>query len=122
MTKTSIVLFILCGAMCVLPLLVTGCSKDIMYGADGRIIEMDSPDDTLEIEIDDDEIEIEGARGIGRRSRIPLPGMPIDDGDGPAGNEGVTIPPLVSPSDPAGSSPNISIERKTQKEERMIVR
>jgi hypothetical protein len=78
-----------------------------MYGPDGELIKMKSPDRTMKIEVDGDEVQIEGARGIGGKSRVRMPAVPVETEESVA-IEGVMVPqpgakPHV-PAVPAGNS------------------
>lgn len=91
----------LCAAVAVV--LVGGCksryikSTDIMYGPNGEIVKMKSPDKTMKIKYDGDKVKIKGARGIGGRSRVRMPPVVVEpDGDS-VGVQGIMVAPPSAP-------------------------
>lgn len=103
-------------------LLAAGCkiptlkSTDVMYGPNGEIVKMKSPDRTMKIKVKGDEVKIKGARGIGGQSRVaPLP----VEADRDVGLHGVSVPPPAGPVAPL--PPGIPIQGQTTTEETTVV-
>ena len=116
MRKLAVLLLFICLST----VLIIGCSKDIMYGPKGEIIKMKSPSKKMKITIDDDEIEIKGARGIGGQSRVRMPAVPVETGEEPVGIHGVMVP--APPAKPVLPASGVSVETKeTTSEQQTIV-
>lgn len=120
MRQTALVL----GCVCLAGLLTAGCkiptlkSTDIMYGPQGEIVKMKSPDDTMKIKYKDDgSVKIKGARGIGGGSRVAP--LPIESGRD-VGVHGVVVQPggpRPFPASPGGGS----VQQQTTTEETTVV-
>lgn len=94
---------------------VLGCSRDIMYGPQGEIVEMKSPKKTLEIEYKKGgKVEIEGARGIGGRSRVRIPPVPVETEGEAMGISDVMVAPPSAPVVPVPPGGERSIEVEQQ--------
>lgn len=82
---------------CIAVVFMAGCSKDIMYGPHGEIVKMKSPKNKLKIKHKGDKVEIDGVRGIGGRSRVRIPPVPVETGEGSVGISDVMIHPPSAP-------------------------
>lgn len=110
-------------ALCVCPAaaIVAGCkiptlkSTDVMYGPNGEIVKMKSPDRTMKIKVKGDTVKVKGARGIGGQSRMaPLP----VETDRDVGVHGVMVPP---PAGPIGPGPGVIENTGTVTEQGTVV-
>lgn len=105
---------------CVAAAFAAGCkiptlkSTDVMYGPNGEIVKMKSPDRTMKIKVKGDTVTVKGARGIGGESRMAP--LPIETGPG-VGVHGVAVPP---PAGPVGPGPGV-IETGTVTEQGTVV-
>lgn len=105
-------------------LLAEGCkiptlkSTDVMYGPNGEIVEMKSPDRTMKIKMKGDEVKIKGARGIGGQSRV----APLDVESGRVvGVHGVQVPPPSGHIAPAAPAAGVSAQQEPVTEETTVV-
>ncbi|MCX6338543.1 MAG: hypothetical protein NTX71_01310 [Candidatus Aureabacteria bacterium] len=100
-------------------LVITGCSKDIMYGPQGEIVEMKSPKKEMKIKVKEDgTVKVKGARGIGGQSRM----APLDVESGrDVGVHGVPVPPPAGHIVPVAPAPGVSVERQPITEETTVV-
>ena len=86
--------------VCLAASLAAGCkiptlkSTDVMYGPNGEIVKMNSPDRTMKIKARGDEVTVKGARGICVQSRIAP--LTVESG-GDVGVHGVMVPPPAGP-------------------------
>ncbi|MDD5557638.1 MAG: hypothetical protein PHN82_10395 [bacterium] len=104
------------GGVLIVGLLAAGCSRDIMYGPRGEVVKMKSPDRTMKVKVKGETVQIEGAKGIGGRSRVaPLPVETERD----VGIRGVPVPPPAGHIVPAPAAP---VESRTVTEETTVVR
>jgi hypothetical protein len=120
MRRTVLVL----GCVCLAGLLAAGCkiptlkSTDVMYGPNGEIVKMKSPDRTMKIKVKGDEVTVKGARGIGGQSRV----APLDVESGrDVGVHGVPVPPPAGHIVPVAPAPGVSVERQPITEETTVV-
>ncbi len=96
MRRTALVAVCACAS----GLLAAGCkiptlkSTDVMYGPDGGIVKMKSPDRKMKIKVKGDEVTVKGARGIGGQPRMAP--LPVETG-GDVGIRGVQVPPPAGP-------------------------
>lgn len=117
---------LLTGCVFLAAILLAGCkmptlkSKDIMYGPQGEIVEMKSPRKTMKIEIEKDEIEIKGARGIGGQPRVGMPAVPVET-ERDVGVHGVMVPVPAAPIGPVVPAPGVPVDSRTRTEETTVV-
>lgn len=108
-----------CG--CLAAAMAAGCklptlkSTDVMYGPNGEIVKMKSPDRTMKIKVKGDTVKVKGARGIGGQSRMAP--LPVETGRD-VGVHGVMVPP---PAGPAGPGPGVIENTGTMTEESTVV-
>ena len=96
--------------------LAAGCrSTDVMYGPNGEIVKMKSPDRTMRIKVKGDKVTVKGARGIGGQSRMAP--LQVETG-GDVGLHGVAVPP---PAGPAGPGPGVILQEGTVTEQGTVV-
>ncbi len=112
------------GCVCLAALLAAGCkvptlkSTDVMYGPNGEIVKMKSPDRTMKIKVKGDEVEIKGARGIGGQPRV----APLDVESGrDVGVHDVPVPPPAGHVVPVMPAPGVSAEGQPVTEETTVV-
>ena len=97
-----------CGGIC---LCGFSCSRDVMYGPNGEIVTMKSPDRTMKIKYEGDTVTIKGARGIGGRSRVGMPPVEVETDQEKVGVQGTMISPPSAPVVPVPAER--SVEEKT---------
>ncbi len=112
------------GCVCLAGLLAAGCkmptlkSTDVMYGPNGEIVKMKSPDDTMKIKYKDDgSVKIKGARGIGGQSRVAP--LHVESG-GDVGVHGVVAQP-GGPVPPGMPAPGVPVQQGTTTDETTVV-